>query len=142
VRIRDGVEGHIPTSEIVESQLEKGEDGEPKPLKVGDTVKAEIANIDTQDRRLTLTMRAGEGTHAAAAATSGSSGASTGSAPKGEKRESRAPKKAADDAKAVGSIGELIKQKLGGKLGLGAAEGKEGKEDEKADDDAEDKEES
>ena len=131
VRIRDGVEGHIPTNEIVE---EKGEDGEAKALKVGDAVQAEIANIDTQDRRLTLTMRAGEGTQAAA--TPGASG-SGAAAPKAEKRESRAPKKAADDAKAVGSIGELIKQKLGGKLGLTP----EGKEEEKSDGGKEAKEE-
>ena len=57
VRIREGVEGLIPTGELVE---EKDEAGEPKPLKVGDPVKAEIANIDTQDRRLTLSMRVGE----------------------------------------------------------------------------------
>jgi hypothetical protein len=48
---------------------------------------------------------------------------SVSGAPKTEKRESRAPKKAAaaggpaDEAKA-GSIGELIKQKLGLQLGL------------------------
>jgi small subunit ribosomal protein S1 len=120
VRIRDGVEGHIPTGEIVE---EKGEDGEPKPLKVGDTVRAEIANIDTQDRRLTLSMRMGEATPVA-------TGGATAPAPKGEKRESRAPKKATDDAKAVGSIGELIKQKLGGKLGLPADTKDEDKSDE------------
>ena len=125
VRIRDGVEGLVPTNEIVE---EKGEDGEPKALKVGDAVKAEIANIDTQDRRLTLSMRTGE---TAPAATTGG-GSST---PKAEKRESRAPKKAADDAKAVGSIGELIKQKLGGKLGLtpekaGEAKTEDGEDDE------------
>ncbi len=131
VRIRDGVEGHIPTGEIIE---EKGEDGEPKPLKVGDTVKAEIANIDTQDRRLTLSMRVGEGTQAAA-----TGGATAPSAtPKGEKRESRAPKKATDDAKAVGSIGELIKQKLGGKLGLPA----DAKEEEKGEEEPDEKEES
>jgi small subunit ribosomal protein S1 len=108
VRIRDGLEGLIPSNEIVEA---KAEDGTPIPLKIGDEVKAEIANIDSQDRRLTLSMRVGE-----AAANAGGQT----SAAKAEKRESRAPKKAAggDESKAVGSIGELIKQKLGGKLGL------------------------
>jgi small subunit ribosomal protein S1 len=110
VKIRDGLEGLIPSNEIVEA---KAEDGTSIPLKIGDEVKAEIANIDSQDRRLTLSMRVGE-----AAANAGGQT----SAAKSEKRESRAPKKSAggDDAKAVGSIGELIKQKLGGKLGLGA----------------------
>jgi small subunit ribosomal protein S1 len=110
VRIRDGLEGLIPSNEIVEA---KAEDGTTIPLKIGDEVKAEIANIDSQDRRLTLSMRVGE----AAASAGGQT-----SAAKTEKRESRAPKKSAggDESKAVGSIGELIKQKLGGKLGLGA----------------------
>ena len=124
VRIRDGVEGLVPTGEIVE---EKGEDGEPKTLKVGDAVKAEIANIDTQDRRLTLSMRVGE-----AGAPANASSGTTSSSAKAEKRESRAPKKASEDgAKTVGSIGELIKQKLGGKLGLG--EGKEDAEEKEKD---------
>jgi small subunit ribosomal protein S1 len=119
IRIREGIEGLIPTNEIVE---EKGEDGEPKQLQMGDAVKAEIANVDTQDRRLTLSMRVGEAP--APVATS----AGTSSAAKPEKRESRAPKKKEDEAKAVGSIGELIKQKLGGKLAL---ETKEDGSDEK-----------
>jgi small subunit ribosomal protein S1 len=119
VRIRDGVEGLIPSNELIE---EKNEDGTVKELKVGDDVKAEIANIDSQDRRLTLSMRVGEGTSAPVGPNKTS----------GEKRETRAPsasagtsKKAAssssqDEAKAGGgTIGELIKQKLGEKLGLG-----------------------
>ena len=123
VRIRDGLEGLIPSNEIVEP---KGEDGASVPLKIGDEVKAEIANIDSQDRRLTLSMRVGE---AAANA-----GGQTSSA-KSEKRESRAPKKSAggDGDKAVGSIGELIKQKLGQKLGLGAdAKTQDGRPEEEA----------
>ena len=96
VRIRDGVEGHIPSNEIVE---EKGEDGEAKALKVGDAVTAEIANIDTQDRRLTLSMRTGETVQIS----SGRGGASAGSTPKSEKaRVARLKKAAVDDAKAVG----------------------------------------
>jgi small subunit ribosomal protein S1 len=127
VRIRDGVEGHIPSNEIVEP---KNEAGEPQPLKVGDEVKAEIANLDTQDRRLTLSMRMGEGSTAAAPAPQG---ATPGASPKPEKRESRAPKKGTEEAKAVGSIGELIKQKLGGKLGL-PADAKEGSKEDKGGD--------
>ncbi len=105
VRIREGVEGLIPTGEIVENE------GEGNALKIGDELKAEIANIDSQDRRLTLSMRVGEAVATPAAA------AREG----GPKRESKAPKKApsAEEAKAGGSIGDLIKQKLGDKLGLG-----------------------
>jgi len=102
VRIREGVEGLIPTGEIVEPE------GEGNAFKIGDELKAEIANIDSQDRRLTLSMRVGEAV-AMAPAKDGS-----------PKRESKAPKKAsAEEAKAGGSIGDLIKQKLGDKLGLG-----------------------
>jgi small subunit ribosomal protein S1 len=48
VRIVDGVEGLIPSNEIPAST----------ELTKGDKVKAEIANLDSIDRRLTLTMRA------------------------------------------------------------------------------------
>ncbi len=105
VRVREGVEGLIPQNELA---LGEEEDGTPKTLKIGDEVQAEIANIDSQDRRITLSMR------------TGGAAAETSQAPKTEKRESRAPKKAAagaDEAKA-GSIGELIKQKLGLQLAL------------------------
>jgi small subunit ribosomal protein S1 len=48
VRIVEGVEGLIPSNEIpAGTELNKG-----------DKVKAEIANLDSLDRRLTLTMRA------------------------------------------------------------------------------------
>jgi len=110
VRVREGVEGLIPQNELTPGD---NEDGTPKTLKIGDEVSAEIANIDSQDRRITLSMRVGGATPEASS-----------QAPKAEKRETRAPKKpaagggaVADDAKA-GSIGELIKQKLGLQLGL------------------------
>ena len=97
VRIRDGVEGLIPSSDILEPM---GEDGNPRPLAIDDEIQAEIANVDSQDRRVTLSMRIGEAAAAPA---------------KAEKRESKAPKKATSEAgeKAGGTIGELIKQKLG-----------------------------
>ncbi len=114
VRIRDGVEGLISSGDLVEGT---NEDGTPKPLKIGDEVKAEIANIDSQDRRLTLSMRIGEN-----ASTSTTRAASTSGTVGGEKRESKAPKKGADEASKGGTIGELIKQKLGQKLGMGEEE--------------------
>jgi ribosomal protein S1 len=48
VRIVEGIEGLIPASEMPAST----------ELSKGDKVKAEIANIDSVDRRVTLTMRA------------------------------------------------------------------------------------
>jgi small subunit ribosomal protein S1 len=110
VRVREGIEGLIPQNELT---LGEEEDGTPKAPKIGDEIQAEIANLDSQDRRITLSMRVG------GAAAEGSSASQT---PKTEKRESRAPKKAStgggaavEEAKA-GSIGELIKQKLGALL--------------------------
>src|SRR5262245_58925573 len=95
VRLRDGVEGLIPQNEVVEA---KDENGEPKPVKIGDTVVAEIANVDSQDRRLTLSMRLGEGVNIQAAA-------------QPAKRASAAPKKGSEAQ--ASTLGELIKQKLG-----------------------------
>ena len=103
VRIRDGVEGHLPTNELVEK---KNEAGEVVPFEIGDEIKAEIANVDSQDRRLTLSMRIGE----------------AGTAPKVQKSQSVAPaggrgkSAGGDDGGKATSIGELIKQKLGEKL--------------------------
>ncbi len=112
VRVRDGIEALIPQGDLLQG---KDAEGNAKDLEIGDDVKAEVANIDSQDRRITLSMRMGE--------------AATGNvAPQrpmmggGEKRESKAPNKksGSDEGKAAGgTIGELIKQKLGAKLGLG-----------------------
>jgi small subunit ribosomal protein S1 len=103
VRIREGTEALIPQSDVVEPT---GEDGAPQPLKIGDEIEAEVSNIDSQDRRLTLSMRGTAEPERDA------------SSPKAEKREARAPKKSTDDAAKGGTIGELIKQKLGEKLAL------------------------
>ena len=109
VKVRDGIEGLIAQGDLIVS--------EGSELKIGDKVNAEIANIDSQDRRLTLSMRIGE------------SAAQASSAPK---RVSAAPKKADDGAKTGGTIGDLIKQKLGEKLS-GKKEEKEDGDDEEAD---------
>src|SRR3954467_9624211 len=102
VRIREGVEAHIPSNELVEK---KNEAGEVKPFEIGEPIQAEIANIDSQDRRLTLSMRIGEG-------------GSQKSAPQKSQSVSPKGKSAGGDAEGgkATSIGELIKQKLGEKL--------------------------
>ncbi|MGO9833202.1 MAG: 30S ribosomal protein S1 [Polyangiaceae bacterium] len=105
VHIRDGVEGHIAQSDLI---LSKDESGEEVPLHIGDEIEAEVANIDSQERRITLTMRTGE---AAAPAAAGAGET------KAAQRPSKPPKKAAAaEGAAGGTIGELIKQKLGAKL--------------------------
>jgi small subunit ribosomal protein S1 len=120
VRIRDGVEGLIAQNEIVPAKDENGED---QPLQIGDEVEAEIANIDSQERRISLSMRKGEAAAQAAAAASGDAKAST-------QRASKPPKKTAAAEAAGGTIGELIKQKLGSKLGTIGTEKKDDEADE------------
>jgi hypothetical protein len=60
-----------------------------------------------------------------------------GGGPKPEKRESRAPKKSDEAAKAGGTIGELIKQKLGAQLGMEKKDEK-GEKDEAGEEDKDD----
>jgi small subunit ribosomal protein S1 len=116
VHVRDGVEGLIPQNDLV---LPKDETGKERQLRSGDVLEAEIANIDTQERRITLSMRRGE------------SPASPTNEAKPAPRGSKVPKKSAAAEATGGTIGELIKQKLGSKL---AGIGTEKKDDEKKDD--------
>jgi small subunit ribosomal protein S1 len=115
VRVSDGIEGLIPQNDVV---LAKDDAGQDIPLHEGDEIEAEIANIDSQERRITLSMRKGE----AAAAPTESAGETRPVA-----RASKMPKKTAAADAAGGTIGELIKQKLGAKL---ATIGTEKKDDE------------
>jgi small subunit ribosomal protein S1 len=102
VRLREGVEGLVSQTDVVEPEGGK--------LKVGDKVKTEVTSVDTVDRRLFLTMKnIGVEKPAAperAAKTKSVSGSSSTSAV------------ADDDKPAAGTIGDLIKEKLGGKLDL------------------------
>jgi len=106
VRVRDGIEGLFASGDAV---APADADGKERTFKTGDEIEAEIANIDTQERQITLSMRVGEtGAHA-----SGGGGAT---AAKPAQRSTKAPKKSAASEAAGGTIGDLIKQKLGGKL--------------------------
>ena len=118
VRVRDGVEALIAQSDLV---LPKDENGEDKPFEPGEQIEAEVANIDSQERRITLSMRKSE------------VAPSTTSSPEAKptQRTSKAPKKSMSADAVGGTIGELIKQKLGDKL---AAIGDTKKDDEKKDD--------
>src|SRR5208283_3687897 len=80
VHVRDGVEGLIPQNEIVAPADESGKE---KTFKIGEELEAEIANIDTQERRTTRSMRVGR-----AAATA----ATTSKAKPATPRTSKAPK--------------------------------------------------
>jgi small subunit ribosomal protein S1 len=121
VKVKDGVEGLIAQGDLVEP---KDEAGEAQPFHPGDEVEAEIANIDSQERRITLSMRVGEG----AAAGPGPGVATTGGDAKPAQRTTKAPKKSAAAEAAGGTIGELIKQKLGEKLAQMNADKKDDEE--------------
>jgi small subunit ribosomal protein S1 len=92
VRLREGIEGLIPTNEVLEPEGGK--------IKQGDKVKVEVSSLDTVDRRLFLTMKN-----------------------IGMERPAPAPRqqqkrKDDDDKPVAGTIGDLIKEKLGSKLDL------------------------
>jgi small subunit ribosomal protein S1 len=108
VHVRDGIEGLIAQNDLV---LPADADGKEKVLRPGDEIDAEIANIDTQERRITLSMRKGTTATTAAAAP-------TETIKQPAQRTTKAPSKktSAAEAAAGGTIGELIKQKLGSKL--------------------------
>jgi small subunit ribosomal protein S1 len=114
VRIREGVEGLIPSNELI---AKKTEGGEEAAFEIGDAIQAEVANVDSQDRRLTLSMRIGEAANAPQ--------------PQKQQRQSVAPSKAKEEGAKATSIGELIKQKLGAV----AVKGKDAKKDEEDDED-------
>ena len=86
VRIKDGIEALIPAGEIP--------DGES--LRPGAQVKAEVSNIDTMDRRLTMSMH------------------NVGATPRAEQLQVMTREKAGKAA----TLGDLIKAKLGDKLQL------------------------
>jgi small subunit ribosomal protein S1 len=117
VHLRDGIEGLITQNDLV---LPKDESGKDKPLHVGDEIEAEIANIDSQERRITLSMRKGEAPAPPPSST-------PGEAKPPVRVASKPPKKPAATDAAGGTIGELIKQKLGAKL---VAIGNEKRDDE------------
>jgi small subunit ribosomal protein S1 len=133
VHVRDGIEGLIAQNDVV---LGVDAEGKEKTLRPGDELDAEIANIDSQERRITLSMRMGETTTASAAAP-------TEAKQPAQQRPSKAPSKkvSAAEAAAGGTIGELIKQKLGSKLAAMSEKDKEAAKDEPKDEagDEEDK---
>ncbi len=93
VRLREGVEGLISQSDVLEP-----EDGK---IKQGDNVKCEISSIDTIERRLFLTMR--------------NIGAEKPAQAEGRSSKAKKPQ-SADEKAAAGTIGDLIKEKLGKSL--------------------------
>ena len=85
VRVRDGIEALIASTDVLEDEANK--------IKVGDKVKCEITALDTVDRRVNATMK--------------NIGA--------DRTPSIVPSREAAQ-RAAGTLGDLIKEKLGDKL--------------------------
>jgi small subunit ribosomal protein S1 len=99
VRLREGVEALINTADIVEAEGTK--------IKVGDNVKVEISSIDTVERRLFATMK-----------NVGVEKPQPAERPKKAKGAGGTAPAAEDDKPAAGTVGDLIREKLAGKLDL------------------------
>jgi len=107
VRLREGVEALINTADIVEAEGTK--------LKVGDLVKVEISSIDTVERRLFATMK-----------NVGVEKPQPAERPKKPKGTGSSTTQAVEDDKpAAGTVGDLIREKLAGKLDLKGKQAKD-----------------
>ncbi|MCA9594275.1 MAG: 30S ribosomal protein S1 [Myxococcales bacterium] len=89
VRLREGIEAIIPAGEMAAGSN----------LSVGDKIKAEVSNVDTMDRRITMSTRA------------------PGESPQAEQLQVLNREKAGKGA----TLGDLLKEKLGDKLSSIAA---------------------
>jgi len=107
VRLRDGVEGLISQSDVQEP-------GGEEKIKIGDKAKCEVSSVDTVDRRLFLTMK--------------NVGMEKPAAPvRQQQQRAKSSSDSGDDKPVAGTIGDLIKEKLAGKLGaLGKKDKKKG----------------
>jgi small subunit ribosomal protein S1 len=101
VRLRDGVEGLVSSQDVLEPEGTK--------LKQGDKVKAEISSLDTIDRRLFLTMK-NIGAEKPAPAERVKKQKTSGGGSSAAKADE------ADDKPIAGTIGDLIREKLGAKV--------------------------
>ena len=97
VRIEDGIDALIPSTDLPEGGVQ-----------MGDVVRAEIQNVDSMDRRITMTCR------------------QVGATPAAEQLE--AVKREAQAASRGATLGDLLKEKLGDKLNTitGGGEDKSG----------------
>ena len=94
VRVRPGLDGFVSLTDLKEITV----DGASRAVKAGDTFDAEIAQIDTHERRVLLSMKIGE--------------VAVAPMPAQSQKQPRQKKASGDEPKA-GTIGDLIKAKLG-----------------------------
>jgi small subunit ribosomal protein S1 len=97
VQLEPGIEAFIPSHEMT-AELAEG-----KKVKRGDVISAHVMNLDINDKRITLSQRG-----VSARAEAGT-----------ERRAATAPETgdAAANARRAGTLGDLIKEKLGDQLG-------------------------
>jgi small subunit ribosomal protein S1 len=107
IRLREGVEGLVPLQDMVEPDA--------GPLKAGQTIQIEVSSVDTMDRRVYLNMK------------------NIGSDKEGAAQRQKKALKAQADA-TPGTIGDLIKEKLGGLSSMKMEEEEEDEEEEEEDD--------
>jgi small subunit ribosomal protein S1 len=106
VGLENGIEALIPSHEM-------SADMDGKKLKRGDAITAHVMNLDVADKRILLTQRVGAASAAKAAAESAKAEGGD-STPK--VRHSAPPPAAASAPKRAGTLGDLIKEKLGDQL--------------------------
>jgi small subunit ribosomal protein S1 len=94
VRVRPGLDGFISLSDLKEITV----DGASRAVKAGDTFDAEVAHIDTHERRVLLSMKIGE---------------VAAQPQQAQSQKQPRQKKASGDEPKAGTIGDLIKAKLG-----------------------------
>jgi small subunit ribosomal protein S1 len=97
VQLREGVEGLVSTSDVQEAEGTK--------LKPGDKVKVEVSSLDTIDRRLFATMK-----------NIGVEKPAPAERPQKQKGGSKKAVEEGDDKPVAGTIGDLIREKLGAKI--------------------------
>ncbi|MBL8601135.1 MAG: 30S ribosomal protein S1 [Myxococcales bacterium] len=97
VALEDGIDGYIPTHEF-SAEVAEG----TRKIKRGEALRLDVASLDMNDRRILLSMR-----------TAATRGAEEESAP----RASGDKPAAARDTRRGGTLGDLIKEKLGDQLG-------------------------
>ncbi|MFO0760259.1 MAG: 30S ribosomal protein S1 [Byssovorax sp.] len=97
VRLREGVEALVSQQDVLEPEGTK--------IKVGDKVKVEVSSLDTIDRRLFVTMK-----------NIGAEKPAPAERPAKQKGKGAQSAVADEDKPVAGTIGDLIREKLGGKI--------------------------
>jgi small subunit ribosomal protein S1 len=108
VQLENGIDGHIPSHELAADAVEG------KKYKRGESILCHVMNLDINDKRITLTQRAGAAP--AAKKVEGDTKAADASDPTKVRHSVAPPSASAASPKRAGTVGDLIKEKLGESL--------------------------